>query len=181
MIAAMADENAPAPRRNSHCSYCGAAFEETPWPRRCVACDRVSYVNPIPVSVVLVPVDGGLLLVRRDFGATKGRLALPGGFVNAGETWQQAGAREVFEETGVRVEPEALELFRLVSAPDDTLLVFSVAPPVAAADLPAFVANEEVSECTVCSGPTELAFPIHTRVAAEYFASRAQSRERTGR
>lgn len=172
MIGRMADEKPSAPRKNSHCSYCGAAFEGGPWPRRCAACDRVSYVNPVPVTVVLLPVDDGLLLVRRDFGATKGKLALPGGFVNAGETWQQAGAREVFEETGVRIEPEELELFRVVSAPDDTMLVFAVARPIGAVDLPTFIPNEEVSECAICSGPTDLAFPIHTRVAAEYFASR---------
>ena len=73
---------------------------------------------------------------------------------------------------------EALELFRVVSAPDDTLLVFALARPVGAAELPTFIPNEEVSECHVCSGPTELAFPIHTRVAGEYFASRARSGER---
>ena len=172
MIAGMADEKPPAPRKNSHCSYCGAGFADAPWPRTCGACVRVSYLNPIPVAVVLLPVDGGLLVVRRDFGWTKGRLALPGGFVNTGETWQQAGARELFEETGIRIDPEELELFRVVSAPDDTMLVFALARPVTATELPAFVPNEEVSECTVCEGPTDLAFPIHTHVAGEYFAGR---------
>src|SRR6476659_9743246 len=52
----------------------------------------MSWANPLPVSVVLVPVDGGLLLVRRAIPPV-GQLALPGGYINLGESWEEAGAR----------------------------------------------------------------------------------------
>jgi ADP-ribose pyrophosphatase YjhB (NUDIX family) len=158
--------------KNSHCSYCGAPFADAEWPRRCASCASVSYLNPIPVTVVLLPVDGGLLLVRRSFGATKGRLALPGGFVNAGETWQQAGARELFEETGITIAPESLSIFRVESAPDDTLLIFAAAPPLAGAGLPPFAPNDEVAERVVRDAPEELAFTLHTEAMRAWFEGR---------
>ena len=34
-----------------------------------------------------------------------GKIALPGGYQMQGETWQQAGAREIFEETGIKINP----------------------------------------------------------------------------
>src|SRR5512135_344187 len=116
--------------QHSHCSYCGHPFEaDQAWPRLCAACGNTSFVNPLPVSVVLLPVDDGLLVVRRNIEPQRGRLALPGGYINRGESWQQAGARELFEETGIVIRPEDLREFRVKSAPSGTtLLVFGVAP-----------------------------------------------------
>lgn len=48
--------------------------------------------------------DGRVLLGRHTYGPGKGRLILPGGYVQKGETPQQAVAREVMEETRVRVK-----------------------------------------------------------------------------
>lgn len=64
-----------------------------------------AYTNPKPVAVALVPVytDDGprLLALRRAIEPNKGRIALPGGFMEAGEDSSQAAAREVLEETGL--------------------------------------------------------------------------------
>ncbi|MGA7672698.1 MAG: NUDIX domain-containing protein [Nitrolancea sp.] len=46
-----------------------------------------------------------ILLVRMTYGPSKGRLMLPGGVMDPGETLDVAIAREVFEETGVIAEP----------------------------------------------------------------------------
>lgn len=75
-------------------SFCGARLPaEADWLHRCPACGNTTYRNPLPVAVVLVPVeDGGLLLVRRAIEPRTGKLALPDGYVNFGETWQEAEA-----------------------------------------------------------------------------------------
>lgn len=165
------------PAKNSHCSYCGAPFAEgQPWPRRCAACGNVSYVNPLPVAVLLVPVGGeGLLLVRRAIEPRKGQLALPGGFIGVGESWQVAGAREVLEETGITVDASQVSLFDALSAPDGTLLVFGLAPAIAASDVPATPPEDEVSELVIVTGPVPLAFPLHDAVADRYWRERMKA------
>lgn len=121
--------NAPI-AKNSHCSFCGERFgSEQPWPRICVNCGRTSFLNPLPVVVMLLPVDDGLVLIRRGIEPGYGKWAFPGGFINLGESWQEAGAREVLEETHIVIGPEEIREFRVRSAPDGTLLIFGVAPP----------------------------------------------------
>lgn len=50
--------------------------------------------------------DGRVLLGRHTYGGGKGLLIVPGGYVNIGETPQDALVREYQEETGVMVRPE---------------------------------------------------------------------------
>jgi ADP-ribose pyrophosphatase YjhB (NUDIX family) len=159
-------------KKSSHCSYCGQAFAEgQPWPRTCGACQVVSFENPLPVAVVVVPVGNGVLTVRRAIPPHVGELALPGGFIGVGESWQQAGAREVLEETGVVLDPDRIRDLRVLSAPDGTVLVFGLAEPLERP--PILVANAEVSELVIVDRPVTLAFPLHTRVLAEFFSRMA--------
>jgi ADP-ribose pyrophosphatase YjhB (NUDIX family) len=158
--------------RNAYCSFCGTAFAPgLPWPRTCPSCGNTSYLNPLPVAVTLLPVDDGLLVVRRDVEPHRGELALPGGFIDLGESWQQAAVRELREETGVIVEAERVTLHDVISAPDGSVLIFALGPRVAAAGLPPVRPTAETTEWLVIDGPAELAFPLHTQVVAEYFAS----------
>ncbi len=157
-------------KKNSHCSYCGQSFEiDQAWPRTCAACGNTSFLNPVPVTVLLVPIDDGVLVVRRNIEPKKGWLALPGGYINYGESWQAAGAREVFEETGLQLNPDHIREFRVRSAPDSTLLIFGLAKPIGRSDLSPFVPNEETLEIKVISAPEELAFSLHTEVLRDYF------------
>ena len=156
--------------KNAHCSYCGTAFAaDTPYPRLCGYCRHTTYSNPLPVSVVLLPVDRGLLLVKRTQDPQAGHWALPGGFIETGETWQEAGAREVFEETGFTVDPSTITLFDTRSAPDGTLLVFGLAPSQSSAILPSFKPSPETSGVMTAAGPRELAFSTHTETANRYW------------
>lgn len=157
--------------RNAHCSYCGTKFgEDAKFPRTCASCTKVTYVNPIPVAVLVLPVDDGVLTIRRGIEPRKGQIALPGGFIDQGEEWRAACARELFEETGITVDAGAITLFDVHSAPDGTLLVFGLAPKTTKASLPEFKPTNETSECAFVTAPTELAFPLHTRVLKDFFA-----------
>lgn len=60
---------------------------------------------------------GGLVLIRRRFPPFQGGYALPGGFVEVGETVEAACARELLEETGLEVDPGALRLVGVYSDP----------------------------------------------------------------
>ncbi len=156
-------------KRNSHCSYCGAPFSEGQvWPRICANCNNISYINPIPVAVVVLPVDDGVLVVRRNIEPRIGWLALPGGYVNFGETWQQAGARELLEETGFVISPDELQLINVHSTAHGQVLIFAKAQARRWADLPPFVPNDETQEVTILRQPEELAFPLHTQIAKDF-------------
>ena len=160
------------PDRFAHCTFCGARFTRgQSWPRRCGACGETSYRNPVPVAVAVQPVGAGLLAVRRGIPPAAGRLALPGGFLDLGETWQAAAARELREETGVVQDPDAVRLYDAVSAPDGTLLVFGLFPALGtAAELPPPPVTEECLGLEVLDEPVELGFSLHTAVANRYFA-----------
>jgi ADP-ribose pyrophosphatase YjhB (NUDIX family) len=156
--------------RFAHCGACGARFAASAgWPRTCASCGLESYRNPLPVAVLLLPVDGGLLLIRRAIEPHIGKLALPGGYVNFGESWQEGAVRELKEETGFTADAAAVREFRVLSAPDGTLLVFGIAADATSASLPAFVPSNETSESVIIKAPMETAFPLHTRVVADYF------------
>lgn len=162
-------------RAHAHCSSCGRAFDaDTTWPRPCLGCGNTTYRNPIPVAVVIQPVGDGIVVIRRNIEPQRGGLALPGGYVNHGEDWRVAAARELAEETGIRiVDPATIEPFAVESSPDGSMvLCFGLAPPIEPSDLPPFSPNEEASERLVVDRPTALAFPLHTDALTRYFRER---------
>ncbi|HEY6837974.1 MAG TPA: NUDIX domain-containing protein [Geobacteraceae bacterium] len=167
------------PEKNTHCSYCGGLFSPAaPWPRRCRFCGTTSYLNPIPVAVVLVPVGDGLVVIRRGIEPQKGTLTLPGGYIDLGETWQEAGAREVAEETGIAIESAGLQLYDVMNGFDGTLVVFGLATRVPVSSLQPF-SSDETEEVLLIHGPTELGFVMHTQVVTRYFAERRERRSGT--
>ena len=132
----------------------------------------VRYDNTPTVVVVRVPIRGGLLAVRRALpGQGQEMVALPGGYQMLGQTWQEAGAREVAEETGVALVPTSLRLLSVVTTPDTRQNLLFCESPAVTHDGP-FTHDAEVSEVLILQGPVETAFPLHTAMVADFFRAR---------
>ncbi|MFJ3924498.1 NUDIX domain-containing protein [Streptomyces sp. NPDC090022] len=164
----------PPHLKDSHCSTCGFAFDTTDWPRACAACGAVTYRNPLPVAVALLPVEDeqgvGLVVITRTIEPALGGVALPGGFMDFGEDWRTATVRELREETGIEAAPSDVTLADAASSAGGHLLVFSLLPTRALSSLPPSAATDETTGWHVLRGPEELAFPLHTDAAAAWFA-----------
>lgn len=52
-----------------------------------------------------------LLWIQRKLEPKRGFWAIPGGFMEAGETTAEGAARELWEEAGIRLQPESLEFY----------------------------------------------------------------------
>ncbi|MFM9960170.1 MAG: NUDIX domain-containing protein [Planctomycetaceae bacterium] len=156
-------------QKNSYCSYCGNRYEEhQPWPRTCSSCNKTTYQNPIPVAVVLVPVDHELLVIRRNIEPRKGMLALPGGFIEVGESWRQGAKRELMEEVGIEISSESIKVFDVKSAPDGTVLIFGLTDRIGKEQIKLHP-NSETQEIAFIDRAQELGFPLHTEVVRQYF------------
>lgn len=70
----------------------------------CLDCGFIHYINPRPVAgTVPVRADGCVLLVRRAIEPRIGSWVFPGGFMDVGETAEEAAARETLEEAHLEV------------------------------------------------------------------------------
>lgn len=181
--------------KDEHCSFCGNLFANNDWPRTCGFCLNVTYRNPIPVVVALIPVTGmpitdecaaltdlptGFVTIRRGIQPGKGLLALPGGFLDYGETWQAGTVREVKEECDLDIDPSKLRLVTAASPPDGKQVhIYSMALPITYEQAMAIPLNAEVTEVVVLDEPLELAFPLHTEVLEQELAQLTAVSRRT--
>lgn len=89
--------------RHRHCAMCGGAthLAKGGWQRSCEACRAEHFPRTDPVVIMLAEHDGAVL-VGRQAGWPRGRYSALAGFVEPGESIEDAVARELFEEAGVR-------------------------------------------------------------------------------
>jgi len=128
------------------------------------------YRNPVPTVDIIIEVEKGVVLIKRR--NPPPGWAIPGGFVDYGETVENAAVREAKEETGLDVE--LTRLLGVYSDPErdprghtiSTVFVASASgPPVAgddAADARIFTKN---------SLPPDIAFD-HRKILGDYFKAR---------
>ena len=69
--------------------------------RFCPDCNFVDYKNPLPVAVAIAVRDKRFLLIKRGIPPKKGAWGSPSGFIESGETAEEACLRELKEETGI--------------------------------------------------------------------------------
>jgi NAD+ diphosphatase len=99
-------------RRHGFCSNCGTKtiVLEAGWKRKCEDCGTEHFPRVDPVAIMLA-VKGDKCLMGRGKAWRPGFWSCLAGFVEPGETFEQAAAREIFEEAGVRCTGEAQYLF----------------------------------------------------------------------
>ena len=99
----------PEPFVWRYCGTCGRKLEQCDDGERdrpyCADCRRFYYRNPLPAACCFVQrEDGALLFAERGVEPCKGMWSLPGGFIEVGETTEEAALRELHEETGLRAQ-----------------------------------------------------------------------------
>lgn len=90
----------------NYCPVCGSPLKtaEIEYRKRkiCPSCSWIHYENPLPVTVAYTEnLSGELLVVRRAHEPGYNEWALPGGFLESGETPQDGCLRELLEETSL--------------------------------------------------------------------------------
>jgi ADP-ribose pyrophosphatase YjhB (NUDIX family) len=138
----------------------------------CIECEFVHWDNPKPVTATVVPMNGGIVLVKRKFEPYVGYWCLPGGFIESAEHPAESAAREVLEETGLKVE-----VLRLLNADApgrgiNVVILFYLAVPKGGSLVP----GDDASEVQVFQRndlPDNIAFEMHRKMIASFFESEA--------
>ena len=90
------------------CPSCAAVLEAKEVAGRqrpvCPQCGRVVYYDPKVAAASIIEREGKILMVRRAIQPGYGLWSIPGGYVDRGEVVEEAAVREVWEETGLKVE-----------------------------------------------------------------------------
>jgi len=134
----------------------------------CEVCEFVHWDNPKPVTATLVPMDSGIVLVKRKYEPYVGDWCLPGGFMEAREEPEESAQREVFEETGLNVEIDRLLGAHSPGKGINVIILFYLAKPATGL----MVAGDDASDVGAFkrdSLPANIAFELHRRMVAQFF------------
>jgi ADP-ribose pyrophosphatase YjhB (NUDIX family) len=81
-------------------------------------CSKTHYRNPCIVVGCIAYHGDRILMCRRAEEPARGLWAIPTGYVECGETLEQAAAREALEETGITLDPDKLDLYNVINMTD---------------------------------------------------------------
>src|SRR5215210_6368622 len=99
-------------RHYRYCPHCAtplaSAVEGLRDRPTCTSCGFIQYLNPPLAATIILPRGDKVLMSRRTIEPRRGYWTLPGGYVELGESAEEAAVREAQEEVGVEVRIERL-------------------------------------------------------------------------
>lgn len=143
-----------------HCQNCGHTLK---------------YRNPVPTVDIIILYQGGIILIKRK--NPPHGWALPGGFVDYGETLEQAASREALEETGLSLSN--LSQFHAYSDPARDSRLHTITTVYVAEGHGALRAGDDAAQAEIYH-PDKLpllAFD-HGQILADYFAKHPPLKEK---
>jgi len=129
-----------------------------------------NHKNPIPTVDIIIELKGGVVLIKRK-NIPEG-WALPGGFVDYGETLEYAAAREAKEETGLDIE--LIRQFHTYSDPRRDPRHHTITTVYVAKAQGTAIAGDDAKEAGVFQKealPDKIAFD-HKEILNDYFSRR---------
>jgi NAD+ diphosphatase len=95
---------------HGHCAKCGGrvGVVDAGWKTQCPECGTEHFPRTDPVAIMLAVKDGKCLIGRQAMWPA-GFMSCLAGFCEPGETIEQAAARELFEEAGIKCDPASAE------------------------------------------------------------------------
>ena len=121
----------PALRETKYCPRCGERADVA-YPRSvsCPHCGFSAYYNPKPVAAAIpITADGRIVLLKRGFEPGKDLWTFPGGFVDLGESVEEAALREVREE--IQADVHLDELIGVYSKSEERVVLIVFAAGIA--------------------------------------------------
>jgi 8-oxo-dGTP diphosphatase len=92
----------------NYCPGCGRKlavdFIEGRERKNCHFCGFIDYKNPLPCVAIIGIKENKIALIKRGIEPSKGEWAPPSGFIESGETPEEAALRELYEETSLKGE-----------------------------------------------------------------------------
>ena len=95
----------------NHCPSCSSTHFDynNNFKFHCHDCDFVLYHNIAAAVALVFTFDNKILFTVRNVDPDKGKLDLPGGFIDPNETAEEAACREIAEELGLIIKPSDLK------------------------------------------------------------------------
>jgi len=158
------------------CSDCGAPValriaDGDQIPRfTCTRCARVHYQNPRILVTCLATYGLSALWMKRAHAPRIGCWSVPGGYMEEGESLQEAAVRELFEETRVLLKPESLFLYGIGTIRHVNQVYVSFRADLPSAEFGPTAEASEVALFNVDELPWhELAFPQLTASIRNFY------------
>jgi 8-oxo-dGTP diphosphatase len=167
----------------NYCRECGTVLEDRlafgKTRKVCPNCGYTHFDDPKVAVGVVVELDGGILLGKRNHDPKMGCWSFPSGFVDAGEVPEDAARREVEEETGIEVTLD--RLLGVYSQPGERVIFIAYAGHAVGGKLEAGDECTEVATFAPDALP-ELAFPNDGAILTAWRSGRglqlAEARDR---